>query len=85
MRFCLNSCTSLYIVTKQQGDGFKYVWFSTFHYYQCYWNKHQLLLKSVHKWVVGGAEAPPNFCHLYTMQDVVHSAQLTTVLMCSES
>ena len=33
--------------------------------------------KAVDKWVLGGAEAPPNFCHLY-LKDAANSAQHTT-------
>ena len=40
--------------------------------------------KAVDKWVLGGAEAPPNFWHLY-LKDIAHSHSTQLLMMCSES
>ena len=38
----------------------------------------QFVAKAVDKWVLGGAEAPPNFWHFYVKR-IAHSTQHTTV------
>ena len=40
--------------------------------------------KAVDKWMLGGAEAPPNFWHLY-LKDIAHSQSTQLLIMCSES
>ena len=39
---------------------------------------------AVDKWVLGGAEAPPNVWHLY-LKDIAHSHSTELLIMCSES
>ena len=38
----------------------------------------------IDKWVLGGAEAPPNFWHLY-LKNIAHSHSTQLLMMCSES
>ena len=40
--------------------------------------------KAIDKWVLGGAEAPPNFWYLY-LKDIAHSHSTQLLIMCSES
>ena len=54
-----------------------------YHIVEKHWRELHLLEigaaepKAVDKWVLGGAEAPENFCHFY-VEGIAHSTQHTT-------